>query len=202
MNKNNSKMLLYILVVISIVLIGYLIFKFIIFVADNDNNNSNNYNSSNNNNVVNKVTKFQYKGYEYTLPAHCYYSEKKGNYIHIYNNVDVWSSAIKILDKNKLGEELFNDYDELESKLKISEKDTTIKNRRVMEFTDFEVVSFEEYHEEANNLIAYMPAYDNYEYEIFINDSDGKNLNYDALNVVIDMLQTGIKISDDATTSE
>ena len=53
---------------------------------------------------------------------------------------------------------------------------------------------YEGYGEISNGLFAYVPAYDNYEFEIVLFDGDNKTINYKALDTVIDMLVNGEKI--------
>ena len=191
MKKN--KIILYVLVFLTIMLIVFLAIRY--FTNYNCKNIQNN--NNNNTEIVNEDIIAKYNNYEYLLPGTVYYEvvdKDNVKILHLYTNADMWGAYIKLLDREKYDRDLFTDYDKLETILKNNAR--RIENKKVTVRGNSEVVSFEDYHDEYDGLLAYMLAYDSYEYEIMVYDGDDKTMNYDALNMIIDILSNGKKVEE------
>lgn len=193
-----NKKIKYVLLGISLFLCVYLIY---IFISNYELNNKNNVTIFSNTNSMDNFEKTDpniaiFNEYSYEMLPNFNYKLQKDvqkDKLIIYSNGSKWGASISLIDKTKQLLNLFSDYDMLENKLKqISDKE--IKNKKIINVNKCEAISFEEYGTESNNLIAYMPAYDDYEFEIILFAGDDKTFNYDALNGVVDILCNGKKI--------
>lgn len=200
MEKKNSKMILNIMVLIIGILLGYLGSNLINnYLNKTDNTSVNNSDSEklNNNSFDSKLDKgkVNYYDYIYSFPDDVSFLKEvtdNSEIIKVFNNKDGWAGTIELFAKDGYEDGFFGNYDNIEKRL----RDNTlrdIKNRKVTKFGDKEVVSFEGYGDTTNGLFAYMPAYDNYEFEIVLFDSNDKTINYKALDTVIDILVNGVK---------
>lgn len=196
--KKKNRVVLYAMAFLIILLVIYLVFNYITNYHKNTIiNNSDNNNQVNGINIDDRLA--IYNNYVYFLPDGCLYGIKNtddNNLLYIYNSEQKWEALISLVDKEKMEENIFNDYVKLENVLRDSANNSEIKNRKVVENNGNEIISFEVYGSENNNLLAYMDAYDNNEYQINIIDSDNKLINYNALDVIADMLSNGRKIED------
>lgn len=189
---HGTRIILYMMVLLIVALITQLLYKYL--------NNYNDY-SNNNSKVENKtineqgdtIETFTIGTYLYTLPENCHYQFVENgtdNKHNIYNNDEKWGSFTALLDKNNYEVDTFINYDLLENKLKSQEKD--VRNRQIINRNGLEIVTFNLYYEENAGILAYMPAYDNYIYEVTLYAKDDKTFDYEALNKVIDILANGI----------
>ena len=192
-----NKIVLYILVVLVVVIIGYLSYKY--FTGYYGEKTENNDYSSN---VVNAVDEpvdstINYNGYTYLLPFNIFAKvELKDdiNVLHIYNNVNKWGAFVEVFYIDEKSSSLYTDYDKLEENL--IKNGYNIRNKKIKNVNEKELVSFELKNDSSSGLVSYMPAYDNYEYEIVIYDGDDKSMNYDALDIILDILSSGEKIEE------
>ena len=191
--KNNFKIILYVMILLSTLIVIYLVYNFIAnYMTDEE------INSKKIENIDNELKITHYNGYEYILPDNIYSSIDYNRDIesfHIYSNKEKWGATVILINKQKQESGLFDNYDKLEERLK--HYYSRIENRKVIEISNNSVISFEEYNEETSGLLAYMPAYDNFIYQILLFDGDDKSMNYDALDIVIDILSNGKKIEED-----
>lgn len=189
MRINRFKLILYIMVLFILLLTCYLIYRFITF------NNADN-NIANSNVVEEKksdIYKAYFNNYVYMLPNYLFYDLKETDSkksLHIYDNENKWGGFINFIGKSSARDGIFTDYEKLEE-IYIS-AGNEVKNRKV--FEDKEIVTFEVYGNTANYLVAYMPELEGNEYEILIYDGDDAKMNYDALDTVLNILNTGKKI--------
>ena len=189
-NGNNSKIILNILLVVIGILIGYLGTNFInnLFSDDKAIKNSSD--------VKLSGGKITFNDYILTLPDDVLYfssNDDSDSTLKVINSNDKWIANIKLYDKSLFESGLFDNYDKLSEYL---HNDTLrdIKNEQVVNKNGKEIISFEGYGEISSGLFAYVPTYDNYEFEIVLFDGDNKTINYKALDTVIDILVNGEKI--------
>ena len=181
------------MILLIVVLIGYLSY---IYIDKYTGNNS--YNNNENHNIIDEINMTKFKGYIYVLPDDVFYDIQTNNdaeTLHIYSNKDKWGASIYLIDKIKYDDGLFDDYDKLEEYLK-NNSEGNVRNKKITNKYNRDIVSFEMYNEENSGLLAYMKAYDNYEYGITLFDGDDKSFDYDALDTVIDILGFGYKTDD------
>ena len=191
-----GKIVLYVLVALLVLLVGYLVYNYFTKyygVSNNEVNiNTNTLENEITNEVENIVNMVTYNDYFYVLPDNVHYDIiTDGNKLHLYNNDDKWGATIRLIDKTKY-EDVFDNNDKLTERVKNS-VNGEVKNIKNSEVDGVIINSFEIYTSTANSLLAYMPAYDNYEYEILLFAGDDKEINYDALNIVTLILKMGKK---------
>ena len=194
-----SKILLYIMILMIIGLIGYLIFNYVTNYTNNIINTNNVIENNIDYDDDSSYYSANYEGYSYILPDETFYKLQSGedgkSILNIYNNSDKWGAIIRVIDKSKYDKDLFINYDKLEEMLKNDGKNR-VENKKEFNENNKSVVSYEVYDDKTGGLYAYMPAYDNYEYGIILFNSDEKTINYDALDMVIEILNNGRKIEE------
>ena len=179
-----------ILFVVVGLLIGYLGTSLI------NNYLGNNETNDNSNNITLNGGKVKFKNYIFTLPDNVLYFsniDDENSSLIILNSSDKWVATIELYDKSNFESDLFDNYDKLANNIHNNTL-RDVKNTKIMKKDDIEIVSFETFGEETNGLFAYVPTYDNYEFEIVLFDGDNKTINYKALDTVIDILVNGEKI--------
>ena len=160
----------------------------------------NNYFGKNEVNVDNNITVENrtnemfaiYNNYAYFLPENVFYDIKliDGlNMLHFYENKTNWGAFINTINMKEKLDASIDEYDKIEEKIRAVEND--VKNRKIIE--EKNAVSFEVYGDKANYLLSYMPAYDDYEYQIIIYAGYDRYINYDALDTTLNILLTGKK---------
>ena len=203
MKNGKPKIILYILILIILILVGYLAYKFI--MTKKGYGNLNNIEEDNDNDVeeatIIPVPKQDYpvvyKGYEYSL-LDGYYYKIDDNYTEgifvIYKSGIQLGARIGIVKINDYPDNSFTNIDILSNYL--IQDDNDIKNGQVFEIDNTTVISFEYQYDGYDAILAYMRAYDDYMYRIFVYDKDEKKYNYDVLNDVVKMLNTRKKVDE------
>ena len=139
-------------------------------------------------------TTVYFEGYYYNMLGNCYgmVSGKENEYVlRIYDNKANWGGVVIIVDKNTFADDSFEDFDKIESGL--INRGKNISNKKVTSKGEYNILSFDYNFENKTGILGYMEAYDNYLYQIVIYDGDEKTINYDAFDVVTDILLTRSK---------
>ena len=196
----SRKIILYIMIALILGITAYLVFTFFSNYANNTyiDGNMNNTNNTVADNVV-EADFIELNGYIYFIPEGIYYNMDdidNIDTIHLNTANGEWGAFIELVDKNEQAKGIFNDYDALEKLLVDTNNYKAVKNRKVINKNDIEVVSFEISTDVNNNLMAYMPAYENYEYQILLFSGDRTTFDYEALNKVVDIISSAVKAAD------
>ena len=198
MKDKKNKIFLYVLVVIIILLVCYLAYKFIITKSEYGNFNDVDTDSNEEATII-PVPKQDYpvvyKGYEYSLLDGYYYKIDNNDGAEIFV---IYKSGIapktRIIIKNVTDypDNSFTNIDILSDFLEQNGYD--LKNIQTLEIENNTVFTFEYQYDDDAAIVAYMKAYDDYIYKMIVFDYDDKGYNYDTLNDVVKMLNTRKKL--------
>ena len=186
MKQKNGRIVLYLMLTLIVLLLGYLTYNYFINYKEVDNNKNNNIIENNiklNENNENEFNTVEYNNYVYVMPKEVeydYYIRDEKMILHLY--------------KNKYKSFTY-DYDKIEKALKYNDN-IMVKNRRNFERNNKKVVSFEVYNGNMASLAVYLDAYDNYAYELEIYNGNERIVNYDALYMTLDILSTATKLGE------
>lgn len=185
--KFGLKILKYFSLVISIILFIYLLYIFIYKYVFSDNK------KNTDEPIESKGSKVAiFYGYRYEMPEDCFNElalENGKPVLNIYNNVNKWGGAIRMIDVTQSPADVYASAENLEKFL--LSKENKISNKKII---DDKIITFEYDYNGSIGLLAYTEAFDNYIYQIIIYDGDEKTLNYDALNIIIEIVNSATKI--------
>ena len=215
-NLKSRKMIMLsnILIIFAVILIFIGISTYLDKGKPKDNNNSNNSDNSNaprNTEYELKDNELVFNDYVYKLPEGWYINGEVPNVLNVYfsdtvdgvnTNIGAYISVEEIAATGSTKEDLFSGITFFENSIKKGPKSSYLGEGKLNYIKNTPIVVFDYGKDESSKLLlAYMPAYEGYFYDIqfyanrVIDGKEERYFDYDNLYIIATMLNAGVKVN-------